>query len=97
LPPGIPIIFTMSQIKFNPRWKEELVAVSHEGVLILELAMGTLHVYFPDEAKWFAAVPDWAKEKWKEYLEACTAWCKENRIPLSIVNNTFVYEEKTGT
>ena len=39
----------MNQIKFNPRWKEELVAVSDEGVLILEIAMGTLHVYFPDE------------------------------------------------
>ena len=84
----------MSQIKFNPRWKEELVAVSDGGVLILELAMGTLHVYFPDESKWLASVPDWAKEKWKDYLEACNTWCRENRIPISIVNNTFVYEEK---
>ena len=33
----------MEPIKFNPRWREELVAVSDEGVLILEIAMGTLH------------------------------------------------------
>lgn len=86
----------MSPIKFNPRWREELVAVSDEGVLILEIAMGTLHVYFPDEAVWSASAPGWAKEKWKDYLEACTSWCKENRIPISIVNNTFMYEEKAS-
>ena len=83
----------MNQIKFNPRWKEELVAVSDEGILIFELSMGTFHVYFPDEEKWLASVPDWAKEKWQVYLDACTDWCKENRIPISIVNNTYVYED----
>jgi hypothetical protein len=87
----------MGQIKFNPRWREELVAASDEGVLILEIAMGTLHVYFPDEAKWLASAPGWAREKWQIYLDACAIWCKENRIPISIVNNTFMYEEKSGT
>jgi RimJ/RimL family protein N-acetyltransferase len=52
----------MNQIKFNPRWKEELVTVSDEGILIFELSMGTLHVYFPDEEKWLASVPDWLKK-----------------------------------
>ena len=52
----------MNQIKFNPRWKEELVAVSDEGVLILEIAMGTLHVYFPDKQKWLVSVPGWVKK-----------------------------------
>ena len=33
-------ILLMDPIKFNPRWKEELVAFSGEGVLILEIAMG---------------------------------------------------------
>jgi len=66
----------MNQIKFNPRWKEELVAVSDEGVLILEIAMGILHVYFPDEQKGLVSVPGWAKEKWQAYLDACTDWCR---------------------
>ncbi len=87
----------MSEIRFNPRWREELVAASNEGILILEIAMGTLHVYFPDEAIWLASAPGWAKEKRQVYLDACTKWCKENRIPISIVNNTFMYEEKTAT
>ena len=52
----------MNQIKFNPRWKEELVAVSDEGVLILEIAMGTLHVYFPDKQKGLVSVPGWVKK-----------------------------------
>jgi len=62
----------MNQIKFNPRWKEELVAVSDEGVLIFEIAMGAVHVYFPDEQKGLVSVPGWAKEKWQAYLDACT-------------------------
>ena len=86
----------MGPIKFNPRWREELVAVSDQGVLILEIAMGTLHVYFPDEAKWLTSAPDWARPHWQVYRDACTQWCKENRIPISLVNNTFIYEEKTN-
>ena len=87
----------MGQIKFNPRWREELVAASDQGVLILEIAMGTLHVYFPDEAVWSVSAPDWAKGNRQDYLDACTNWCQENRIPISVVNNTFMYEEKPGT
>jgi len=84
----------MATIKFNPRWKEELVATSNNGVLIFELTMGKLQVYFPDEKKWLASVPDWAKSKWKTYLDACNAWCADNGIPISIVDNAYVYEEK---
>lgn len=84
----------MNKIRFNPRWKEELEAVSNEGILIFELAMGKLHVYFPDQTRWVACVPGWAKEKWQFYLEACAQWCKQNKIPISIVNDAHVYEEK---
>ena len=55
-------------IHFNPRWREELVAASEEGVLVLELTMGKYHVYFPSESKWMESVPDWAKEKWEIYF-----------------------------
>lgn len=61
----------MSEIRFNPRWRKELVAVSDEGVLILEIAMGTLYVYFPDEAQWLTSAPAWAKGKWQAYLDTC--------------------------
>ena len=84
----------MPDIKFNPRWKEELVATSDEGILIFEITMGVLHVYFPDQKKWEAAAPDWAKNKWRIYMDSCTNWCKNNGIPISIVDNAYVYEER---
>ncbi|MEP7165902.1 MAG: hypothetical protein ABI741_14465 [Ferruginibacter sp.] len=86
----------MEQIIFNPRWREELEAISDEGILIFELTVGKMHVYFPDEGRWRISVPDWAKEKWDIYLKACSSWCKQNMISLSIVSDAHVYEEKAG-
>ncbi len=82
-------------IHFNPRWREELVASSDEGVLILELTMGKYHVYFPSQSKWTESAPEWAKEKWEVYLTETTNWCSQNNIPISVVDNGLVYEEKT--
>ena len=84
----------MSEIIFKQRWKEELEAISDERKLVFELTLGTLHVYFPSEVRWLAIVPAWAKEKWQLYLEACTDWCKQNKIPISVVEDAYVYEEK---
>jgi hypothetical protein len=81
-------------IHFNPRWREELVASSDEGVLILELTMGKYHVYFPSQNKWKESAPEWAKEKWEVYLTATRNWCSQNNIPISVVDNGLVYEEK---
>jgi len=83
----------MSKIYFTPRWREELVAESDEGILIFELMMGTLHVYFPGEQRWLDSVPKWAKEKWEIYKQACKDWCVNNHIPFSIADNALVYEE----
>lgn len=86
----------MSRISFSPRWREELVASSAEGTLVFELTMGTYHVYFPDEEGWAKQVPQWAKDKWKQYFDECSNWCVINNIPISIVDQALVYEEKTG-
>lgn len=82
------------QISFTPRWREELVAVCDKGTLIFELTMGSYHVYFPDEQRWEKEVPDWAKDKWKLFYNACTNWCSINKIPITITDNAIVYEEK---
>jgi hypothetical protein len=82
----------MNEIIFKQRWREELEAISNEGKLVFELTIGQFHVYFPDEARWLATVPAWAKEKWPVYLAACTNWCKQNKIPISIVEDANVYE-----
>ena len=84
----------MGEIIFNQRWKEELEAIGDEGKLVFELTIGKLHVYSPSEARWLATLPAWAKDKWQLYLKACTNWCKQNRILISIVGDAHVYEEK---
>lgn len=84
----------MYNIGFTIRWREELVASSEEGDLVLELTMGKYHLYFPDADLWKSQAPDWAKMKWEIYLEAAKNWCAQNNIPISIVPNTFLYEQK---
>jgi hypothetical protein len=82
------------KIEFTPRWKEELVATSQEGILIFEFTMGKNHVYFPSQNKWMDDAPAWAKDKWNEYLNECKKWCSANNIPITIVDNGWMYEEK---
>ena len=84
----------MLKIEFTPRWREELVATCDEGILIFELTMGKNHVYFPSESRWETSVPHWAKDKWKVFLDECNRWCSGNGIPISIVDNALVYEER---
>ncbi len=84
----------MTIIHFQPRWKEELVASSKDGVLIFELTMGKYHVYFPDQKLWASSVPAWAQDKWNLYYTECCKWCSQNHIPISITERGFVYEEK---
>ncbi len=84
----------MLRISFTPRWREELVATCNEGILVFELTMGKNHVYFPSESTWISSVPQWAKDKWQVFFDACTRWCSGNSIPISVVDNALVYEEK---
>lgn len=86
----------MTAIKFNSRWKEELVAKSEEGSLVFEYTMGVYHVYFPTQETWLNLAPEWAKPKWTTYLEECKKWCAKNNIPITIVENGTVYEDKNS-
>jgi len=58
----------MHNIEFRQRWREELEAISPEGKLIFELTIAGRHVYFPDQDRWLACVPEWAKDKWQLYV-----------------------------
>jgi hypothetical protein len=86
----------MATIEFTPRWREELVATSSEGILIFELTMGKYHVYFPSENKWLESVSEWAKDQWQAYFDGCSQWCSRNNIPMTVVDNALVYEEKAA-
>lgn len=84
----------MHNIEFRARWREELVASSPEGKLVFELTMGRLHVYFPEEVRWRALAPQWAKDKWQVYVDACREWCHKEKIPISIVSDAHFSEER---
>jgi len=85
---------TKPGIHFEPRWKEELVATSKDGVLIFEMTFGVYHVYFPTAERWALLVPAWAQSQWSVFRDACSQWCTQNRIPMSIEDNAYVYELK---
>jgi hypothetical protein len=84
----------MGPIEFRPRWREELEAISQAGKLVFELTMGRYHVYFPDQARWSALAPPWALDHWQTYHNACQAWCRQNRIPMTLTPDAHFYEEK---
>lgn len=84
----------MGNIRFQVRWKEEIVAYSDEGALVFEFTMGSDHVYFPDEGRWAGQAPAWAKDKWAEYKAAAEQWCAANRVPFTVAENGWMYEEK---
>lgn len=84
----------MATIHFAPRWKEEIVASSSEGKLVFEFTMGRDHVYFPAKEMWEQSAPAWAKEKWELYFTECSRWCTNNGVPITLVDNGYMYEEK---
>ena len=84
----------MDFIQFQPRWKEEIVANSRKGTLVFEMTMGVDHVYFPTKELWEKQAPEWAKALWETYYIECTRWCAQHRIPITLADNTFMYEQK---
>ena len=82
----------MGGITLTGRWREKLVAAGEEGILVFEFP-GHKKVYFPNQERWLTHVPAWAKDKQAEYLAACELWCKENRIPITVVDDTHVSTE----
>lgn len=85
----------MDEIKFNPRWREELVATGERGTLIFEITMGTLHVYFPSLERWLLKAPLWAKEHLEKYENSCRKYCEQNKIPFTITDDAQFYEERS--
>jgi hypothetical protein len=77
-------------LQFRIVWKEELEVTSSKGVLVFEITIGQIHVYFPSRDLWLKCAPPWAITQWEFYLDATKAWCKENNIPISVVDNTFM-------
>jgi hypothetical protein len=79
-------------IEFRARWREEVEAITAEGKLVFELS--GKQVYFPNEQRWRAKAPLWAREQWQRYADACRAWCKQNNIRFSLEHDAHIEEER---
>lgn len=79
-----------TEITYNARWKELLVGKIGENCFHVELTMGVLHVYFPNEASWNKSAPTWAKGKWSAAKESAELWCSKEGIPITIDDKAWV-------
>ena len=82
----------MSDLRFVPRWREELEVIGHGRKLVFELILeiGHFHLYFPTETRWAKVAPDWARGRGAEYHTACTTWCEAQKARLSVVDDAHV-------
>jgi len=83
-------------VQFHPRWREELVGTLDGHQFIVEMTMGSYVVYFPAEAKWEAAAPEWARGQWTRVQADVAAWCEREKIPLKIEDRAWVSFEESG-
>lgn len=74
----------MSNFKFQPRWKEELVVIGDGGRFILEHPMGIPSVYLPTESAWKFKSPKWAQNQYSTLRQALEQWCETNNAKLYI-------------
>lgn len=76
--------------RFTPRWKEELVCLSGDGMLVLEMMMLEPHVYFPTEDGWRRHAPDWATARRAELLVELERWCTAEGVALTVDERAWV-------
>jgi len=60
------------------------------GEFCVEITMGVLHVYFPDEAMWKKSAPAHQQDKWPAISDELRRWCAQQKIPLSIESDAWV-------
>ena len=49
---------TQKLFDFQPRWKEEWVVTGAGGSFVLDLPIGVLSAYLPDESEWSRRGPE---------------------------------------
>lgn len=81
----------LQNLSVTPRWKEELVVSCDAGAFSIDLTMGTLKVFLPDEASFDRTAPHWAVGHWNEIHDAVKRWSDVNSVPLVVEPNGRVY------
>lgn len=75
---------TMLELRFEPRWKEELVCSCELGAFVLSMPMGVVSVDFQTQETWQQEAPAWARPHWALVRRQLAAWCESQRIPLYV-------------
>lgn len=82
---------------FNPRWKEELVCETPWATFVVEITMGKLHVYFPDEQKWMRITAGELQGHWHDIIGELKQWGAAQGIPVSFDSEAWLQLEKTNS
>jgi hypothetical protein len=78
------------EYEFSMRWKEELVCDTPWATFVVEITMGSFHIYFPDEEKWKKTVIPEMADRWGEVTRALNDWAKAQNIPVSCVSDAWL-------
>jgi len=77
--------------RFEPRWKEELHCYYKKQHFLLELTMGKLITYFPEESKWKKEAPQKLKNDWAYIRDEAEKWSKRNHAEFYIDQSAWVH------
>jgi hypothetical protein len=75
---------------YQPKWKEELVGTYGANSFTVEITMGKLHVFFPQEDTWEESAPAWAKGKWPQARDQAQTWAQSEDIPFTVDQAAWV-------
>ncbi|MEW6118999.1 MAG: hypothetical protein AB1593_02790 [Pseudomonadota bacterium] len=78
-------------LRFQPRWKEELVCTCEQGSFVLGMPMGVPSVDFPTEETWQREAPAWARPYWASIRNQLAGWCESQGLPLHVGPFGHVY------
>ena len=59
-------------------------------VIVMEMTMGNLCIYIPEEQEWESIAPDWAKGNYAYVIEELKKWAEPQQIPVAKVCGSWV-------
>ena len=83
--------------RFEPRWKEELHCYYKKHHFLIELTMGKLCTYFPEESRWEEAAPKKLRDDWAYLRDEAEKWSKKNKTEFHVDRTAWVHFYGEGT
>lgn len=76
----------LPEVTYRAKWKELLIGKIGSDEFAIDLTMGGMHVYFPDEETWNRHAPLGLRgsQYWVAARDAALAWCEAAGIPMTV-------------